>query len=383
MKICMLSAFYHPITAGSEVFTKEISERLAADGHEVHVVTGEWCKGLRRLEDVNGVKVHRIPSVLIKNLALPSVIPGMLLKGLEVARKCDIIHAHLAFPPGFLGALLKRLTGKPLITTVQGGDAGIYPDSGLGRFFPIIKPCVSYSLKNSDTTTAISDFLAQKSSELGATNIALVRNGTDTERFNPDVPFDAVKEKYGIEGGPLLLTVSRLVPKNGVDVLISAFARILKDFPKAKLIIAGDGPEMEDLKALAKKERVEDSTYFLGYVQHDEIPAFMNMADAFIRVSLEEGLGIVFTEAMACKTPVVGTSVGGIPDVVDDGRTGFLVQPKDIDATAAAINRILSDPEASRTMAERGYETIEREFSWQSIYAKMLEVYKTVLETKR
>jgi len=143
MKICMLSAFYHPLTAGSEVFTKEISERLVADGHEVHVVTGGWCKGLKKQEIVNGVEVHRVPSVLLSNLALPSVTPCMLLEGLKVIKDCDIIHAHLAFPPGFVGAKLKKLTGKPLITTVQGGDMGIYPQSGLGRFFSIVKPCVS------------------------------------------------------------------------------------------------------------------------------------------------------------------------------------------------------------------------------------------------
>jgi len=379
MKICMLSAFYHPITAGSEVFTKEISERLAKDGHEVHVVTGAWLR-LDHYEKINGVHVHRVPSMLITNLALPSVAPGMFFKGLQIAKECDIIHAHLAFPPGVIGSKIKKLTGKPLITTVQGGDMGIYPDSGLGRFFPLLKFHISRGLKNADTVTAISHFLEHKAEELGAKSVVLIRNGTDIKRFNPKVPVEKIKKKYKIKGDPLIVSVSRLVPKNGTHVLIPAFAQVLEDFPKAKLVIAGDGPELAALEKQAHDFGISDSIMFLGYVQHDEIPAFMNMADVFVRVSLEEGLGIVFTEAMACKTPIVGTDVGGIPDIVKNLETGMLVPPNDVDETASAIKKILADKKASKKMAEKGYKMIQEEFTWDSIYAKMLDLYKNCVQ---
>jgi glycosyltransferase involved in cell wall biosynthesis len=186
MKICMLSAFYAPMTAGSEVFTKEISERLVADGHEVHVVTGAWSR-LKNEETMEGVHVHRIPSVLLSNITLPSLLPGMFFTGLHVCKNCDVIHAHLAFPPGFIGAKIKKLTGKPLVTTVQGGDMGIYPQSGLGRFFALIKPCIRFAMKSSDTVTSISNFLSRKAKDLGAVDTVLVRNGTDTEKFNPSL----------------------------------------------------------------------------------------------------------------------------------------------------------------------------------------------------
>ncbi len=371
----MLSAFYAPMTAGSEVFTEEISKRLAGDGHEVDVVTGSWME-LPRKETINGVTVHRVPSVRLRYLALPSVFPGILLKGLSVSGDCDIIHAHLAFPPGFAGAKISSMTGTPLVTTVQGGDMGIYPESGLGRFFPLVRPLISWALKSSDRVTAISNFLKKKAESLGAEDVALVRNGTDIKLFNPRGSTKKVKKKYGITGSSVLLTASRLVPKNGVDVLISAFRRISREFPDAQLVIAGDGPERAALKRQASGLPVK----FLGYAPREDLPALMNSADAFARLSLEEGLGIVFAEAMACKTPVLGTDVGGIPDMVEDGKTGLLVPPGDAEAAAQALERLLSDARLRKKLAENGHKRVKGEFSWESIYKRMLEVYGGVLE---
>jgi len=382
MKICMLSSFYHPLTAGSEVFTKEISERLAADGHEVHVITGSWLQ-LTRNETIRRVHVHRVPSIWLKNLALPSVAPGLFFKGLDIVKECDIIHAHLAFPPGAVGATIKKLTNKPLLTTVQGGDVGIYPQSGLGQFFVFIKPLVSYSLKNSDRVTAISAFLADKAKDLGAREVILVRNGTDIDRFNPDAPFKEIKKRRGITDGPIILTVSRLVPKNGVDVLISAFAKLKEEIPNTRLVIAGDGPERNALEKLAHKLRLDKSIHFLGYVSHNEMPNLMNMADVFVRVSLEEGLGIVFTEAMACKTLVIGSNVGGIPDIIKNRRTGLLVPLGDAEATATAIKQALTDKSLREKLVDNAYEVVKEEFSWDSIYTKLIDVYSQILENSK
>jgi glycosyltransferase involved in cell wall biosynthesis len=159
-------------------------------------------------------------------------------------------------------------------------------------------------------------------------------------------------------------------------VLISAFAKLREDNPSAVLVIAGDGPERKRLEEQAKS--LGDSVRFIGYVSHDQVPSFMNMADIFVRVSLEEGLGIVFTEAMACKTPVVGTSVGGIPDIVEDGVTGILVPPLDVNKTARAISTLLKDDKMCARMSEKGYATIKSEYSWDTIYKKMLKVYTDI-----
>lgn len=372
----MLSSFYHPLTAGSEVFTKEISERLAKDGHEVIVVTGQWGKGLKFSETIKGVKVIRTPSVLRSNLALPSVTPGMLIEGIKAAKGADVIHAHLAFPPGFVGAKIKKITGIPLVTTVQGGDMGIYPESGLGRFWGIARPMISFGLRNADKVTSISTYLSEKAKLLGAKDIVMVRNGTDTKTFNPNVNTDTIKNKYGLKEGPKIVSVSRLVPKNGTEVLLTAFKRVLSELPTAELIIAGDGEQMRELKGLAKELKIADNVSFLGYVPHEEIPAFMALADVFCRLSHDEGLGIVFAEAMACKTPVVATDVGGIPDVVDCGKTGLLVAPGDPNAAADAILKILKDNKYAKDLSEAAYHKILSEFSWDSIYAKMFEIYE-------
>ncbi len=372
MNICMLSAFYYPITAGSEVFTQEISERLVKDGHEVHVITGSWLK-LKWRENINGVHVHRVPSLLIPYLSLPSTIPGMSLAALS--RKCDIIHAHLAFPSGFVGALLKNITDTPLITTVQGGDLGIYPHSGIGRLFPLVSPLISYALRNSDCITAISGYLKKRAIDLGGKNVKLVRNGTDTKKFKPGVRAKTLTEKYTLGGHPRLLTVSRLVPKNGVHHLIAAFFHILRDFPNASLLIAGDGPERKSLQKQVRDLGLSEHVNFLGYVDHNEIPYLMNASDLFIRTSLEEGLGIVFTEAMACGKPVIATNVGGIPDVVIDGKTGILVEPGDIAGIAEAIKKILSSPPLLRSIRRESLELVKKEFSWDAIYKKMLRIY--------
>lgn len=360
MKILMISSFYYPIESGVEVYAREIAERLVMDGHTVHMITGKW-KGLKKQETINGVKVYRLHGKLQKYLTLPSFYLSLSASSLFQKIDYDLIHAHSIFPPG-LAARLNKKKGKPLIVTVQGGDIGIYKDSGMGKFFCLMKYPIRGTLKNSKVT-AISDYLVNKCEKLGAKNVALIRNGCDTDKFVPT----EIQKDY-------ILTISRLVPKNGVDTLISAFKIISQDFPKTELWIVGNGHMEEELKEQAKGYNIK----FMGFVDHDKLPKIMAEARLFVRLSRDEGLGIVFAEAMACKTPVLGTNVGGIPELIQNGANGVLVEPNNPIAAAGAMETMLT--KSNSAMTQKAYIKVYEEFSWNSIYDKTLKMYKEAIK---
>jgi phosphatidylinositol alpha-1,6-mannosyltransferase len=200
--------------------------------------------------------------------------------------------------------------------------------------------------------------------------VSVLYPGADTEAFRPDLPFDDLKDRHGFGGRPLVVCVSRLVPRKGQDVLIRAMARIRRLVPDAGLLIVGDGPDRGRLEHLAV-EAPAGSVGFAGQVSEGDLPRYYRAGDVFAmpcrtrRAGLEvEGWGNVFIEAAACGRPVVVGDSGGAREALDPDVTGLLVDGASVEEVADAVAALLADPGRAEAMGRAGRERVERSFTW-------------------
>jgi phosphatidylinositol alpha-1,6-mannosyltransferase len=199
----------------------------------------------------------------------------------------------------------------------------------------------------------------------------VVPNGTNPERFQPR-DGTPLREKLGLGDRSVLLTVGRLVPRKGVDTVLRALPAIAQDCPDVAYVVAGTGPDRARLERLADRLDVQDRVQFVGHVDHDQLPVYYSAADLFVMPARQdppdvEGFGLVFLEANACGTPVIGARTGGMPDAILEGETGLLVPPDAPDALADAALRVLTNPNLARDLGQRGRHRAVHEASWDHI----------------
>jgi phosphatidyl-myo-inositol dimannoside synthase len=214
--------------------------------------------------------------------------------------------------------------------------------------------------------------LAAHGLEPDGDRVRVVPLGTDPRRFRPGLDAAAVRRKYGLDGGPWLLTVARLEWHKGIDTVVRALPAVLARHPDARYAVAGIGSADAYLQRLAADAGVRDRVRFLGHVPDDELPFLYNAADVFVLASrrhdlLVEGFGIAAVEASACGIPVVGGFEGGVRDAVRDGETGVLTDPYDADAVASAVNRLLADDDLRRRLGAGGRRAVETYFNWDRV----------------
>jgi len=204
--------------------------------------------------------------------------------------------------------------------------------------------------------------------------IHVVPLGTDPQRFRPGLDATAVRERYQLPTRDRwLLTVARLEPHKGVDTVLRALPAILARAPDARYAVAGDGYDRDRLKQLAQQLGVADRVRFLGQVSEHDLPALYNAATLYVGASRRsegmdvEGFGISFTEASASGLPIVGGDSAGVPDAVRDGETGFLVPPENAAALAAAVTRLLADPDLAGRIGGAGRRAAETHYNWDRV----------------
>lgn len=380
MKILMQQGAYFPWIGGAEIFMQKLAEYLVTRGNQVDVVTGIWRKPdfytenwNKEFEVINGVNVYRVKTAKIKNVDALSCIWRMIWKTIQLDRthNYDIIHSHI-FPAMVCGAATKR--GKKLLVTLQGGDLGEYKESNL-----IIRmlemPFITWSLRKADLVHAVSSYMANAAGNIGAAKVTVVPNGVDTGIFHPR-DRNQVRKKLGYRiDEKIIVSSSRLTPKNGLDYLIRAVANV----PNIKLIIIGDGEQRKSLENLINDLHVEEKVSLLGYLEHSKLPDYLGAADVFCRPSVNEGFGISFIESMACRIPTIGTSVGGITDIIINGKNGILVPPENVEILTKALKRVVKDKHLSRSIAEQGLQTVKEKFTWEVVLKQMESLYEDVM----
>lgn len=237
--------------------------------------------------------------------------------------------------------------------------------------------------KKATKTIAVSKFIAESIINwygILPGDVVIIPNAVDTARFNPNVSGNDLREKWKLYSDPLVVYVGRLAPQKGLNYLIEAFANTLRDIPDTKLIIVGEGFLKSELMTMCRKLNLENSIKFLGRVSDEDLPHIYAAADLVILPSIMEGFGIVLLEAMATSKPCVGTTGGGIPEVVVDGETGILVPAGDSSALYKAICLILEDRSLSRKFGEAGRKRVEEKFTWNVVAKETIALYEQLLD---
>ena len=385
MKILIFSTAYFPFIGGAEVAVDEITKRLTE--YDFDLITAKIKPNLPSQESYNRVNIYRVGfGAKIDKFLLP--ILG-LIKAIKLNKKRNyqIIWAIMASQAGVTASFFKIIyPNKKMILNIQEGD----PESYLQRYVLgikflykiFIRPWHILPFKKADYITAISDYLRKRAIRSGAKcPIKRVPNGVNlTKILDSDSLklsesyYEKLKKKLKIKPeDKIVITTSRLVKKNGIEDLIKAISILPKDI---KCLIAGDGPDRTKLENLAKQLKVEDRIFFLGQINHSEVFKYLKISDVFVRPSLSEGLGNSFLEAMAVGIPVIGTPVGGIPDFLKDGKTGFFCKVRDSFSIAEKIAKILKDEKLKNRLCENAKELVFKNYNWDNIAKQMDEIFR-------
>jgi len=365
MKILIPALHYYPVIGGIETWTQNIAERLSQKV-EVFVVTGK-VRGLPNKEIFNGVKIWRTSLFSLTNLSKSPLVyslhllPFIFFKSLNIIRKekINILHCQ-GFLSGFLGFLLSKLTKIPYIITVQ----------RIEEKNNFIKRIV---YKNANCCIGASLAIKKYFEEMGCKNIEVIPNGVDVNRFRIFDSNPEIREKLGIGNEFLIITVARLEKVKGIEYLIKAMKELkIKD---SKLLIIGEGSERKNLENLVRERGLENKVKFLGQIENEKVPQYLAIGDCFVLPSLKEGFGIAILEAQAVGLPVIATNVGGIPDIIKDGKTGILVPARNPEAIAKAIFKIYSQLSFAQKLVQNAKANLEN-YNWDKIAQKVYLIYQ-------
>ncbi len=362
---------YYPVIGGLETWTQNIAERIA-DKAEVFVVTGR-VRNQPKNEEKNRVKISRISLFGLKNLSYSSPLylmgafPFILFKSLSLLKseKINICHCQ-GFLSSLAGYLLFSLTGIPYVVTVQRLEA----DKGFLRRLVYGKAAVCIG-----SSKAVEDYFR----EIGVTKIEVIPNGIDAEDFGTsNLSREEAREELGLKNEFVIMTVARLEKVKGIQYLIRALylleARVDKPAHGFKLVIIGEGSQRGELEDFVKELHLELKVKFVGQVPNHEVSSYLGAADCFVLPSLKEGFGIAVLEAMAARIPVAASAVGGILDIIEDGRNGVLMPPGKPQEIAGAVHKLYVHPDLADKLSAQAFRDLNR-YNWDNIAERVYHVY--------
>ena len=388
MKICFVNALFYPFKGGTENHMAELGEALVKKGVEVHVVTGR-LNGTLAKETMNGIKVHRVPAKVFKIQGFyppPLVLcPDFLqhLRKIDARENFDLFHLHGRWFPDF--TLVRKHcneTKKPLVLTVHNArPIGISPTYTL--FGSAYEAAIGINvLKSADRLIAVSKWTAADVMKynLPKKKFTVIYNGINANKFTT-APNPAVKKKLGMAASdPLLVWVGRVIEQKGLKYLIAAMPAVLAKFSEAKLLLVGTGTEVKKLKQQAAKLGINNSVVFYGAENNrKKLNELLRSADAFVFPSVWEPFGIAIIEAMASGLPVIATKTGGIPEIIQHGKTGLLVRQRNSKELAKTITALLANPNLRRKIAKNGRRVVERKFNFSKIASETIAVYQKAI----
>jgi len=359
---------YSPVIGGLETWTQNIAERISDEGNEVFLVTGK-VEGQPVFEEKNGVKIFRTSLITLKNLSYSSPfyiltsLPFIFFKSLSVIREENVRLCHCqGFLSSFLGYLLFKITNTPYIVTVQ----RLETDRGLLRrlAYQNARLCIGSS-------QAVKDYF----NSIGIKNVKVIPNGIDFERFQ-DVERTHAREKLGAGQDFLIMTVARLEKVKGLKYAIRAMDILYKKYQLSniKYFIIGEGSERKKIENFIQRLGLGDKVVLLGQIKNEDVPNYLAAADCFLLSSLKEGFGIVVLEAMAASVPIVATGVGGVLDIIEDGKTGLLVEPQNPQKIAEAVFRISSNSGLADLVVSNAEEEVKK-YGWDKIAQRVSKIY--------
>lgn len=327
-----------------------------------------------------GAQALKIPVDLIPQERRWDLTVVKKLRRVVVEGRYDLIHSH-GSRSNFLTAILKRWVDIPIVTTIHSD----YELDFLGNFYKqlVYTNLNKLALRYFDYYIAVSEHFRQMLIRRGfpPERVFTVYNGIDFSLpRQPSLSREAFLARVGVNvppETPLVGTMGRLHPVKGQDVLLKAVPRVLERFPNTHFLIAGDGDEKENLMHLASKLGVAGAVHFVGYLEEPD--SYFNAIDINVLPSNSESFPYVLLEGALYKLPTVATAVGGIPELIIDGKNGFLFAPGDSEALAQLLTRLLSDKELCGRLGEAFFAHVKANFSTEKLAASHLDIYKKIL----
>jgi len=356
---------FPPRQGGIQSFVHELAVRQPAGSV---VVYASDHPGSARFDAAQPFPVLRHPTGLL----LPT--PAARTRAVAALREfgCRAVWFGAAAPLGLLAPALRAAGAERIVALTHGHEAGwaVLP-GGRSALRRIGAGC--------DTVTYLGEYFRLRLARvIDPSRLVQLTPGVDVETFRPDVDGSGVRARHGLTGRPVVVCVSRLVPRKGQDTLIRAWPAVLAAVPDAALLLVGGGDYGRQLSALARSLGVAGSVVLTGGVAHRELPAHYAAGDVFAmpcrtrRRGLDiEGLGIVFLEASATGLPVLVGDSGGAPDAVRDGETGYVVDGRDVPALAERIVALLRDPPLRARLGAAGRAWVEAEWRWDVLAARL------------
>jgi len=372
MKIGVLC---YPTHGGSGVVASELAIGLAQKGHEVHIVSYATPFRLRTFHQ--NVFVHEVGVANYPLFKYPPYALGLATKLVELVEnyQIELIHAHYAIPHAASAYLAKQILdnkGIKTVTTLHGTDITLV---GADQSFHRV---IKFTIERSDGVTAVSQYLKQRTIEEFdiQREIRVIYNFIDAAR--PEKNRNSCdRESYAPQGEKILMHASNFRPVKRLGDVIRIFARVQELIP-AKLILVGDGPERLYVQQLVKEMKLSDSVYFLGEQDHLE-PLFF-CADLFLLPSEQESFGLTALEAMNCGVPVIATETGGLPEVIEHGKTGFLFPIGETKKMAETATLLLSDLNKHELFKRQARDRAVRVFNADQIIPQYEAYYEEVLQ---
>ena len=364
------------------IFYYRQSKKLVEMGHEIFIITIQR-PNMPKFEIMDGISVYRFPSYTISKIGyeIPHFIKlTQTIKKVCNEHKLDVLEfATQDFLTSIPALYIKKWINVPVIVTVN-GLPGISWFSGNrivdGAGYLYTNLIGKRIIKAADGARLLSSSLYDDLLKFGVDGerMRTIHRGVDTTVFNPYYDEYDVRKELGINN-IFILFVGRLIKMKGVEYLIRAVKDLIPLYGNLKLVIVGDGDAREEYERMASS--IKENVIFTGY--RSDAYRFMCAADIVVLPSLCEGCPNIVLEAMACGTPVIASRVGAVPDIIENDKTGIIVEQKDVEGLKKALVQLIEDQELAKKMGERGRERIEKYFTWDAICKKLEGFYEEMV----
>jgi phosphatidylinositol alpha-1,6-mannosyltransferase len=373
--IMVFSADYKPQAGGIAEHAYKIACHLSATGARVTVLAPAF-EGSAEFDSRAPFETYRVTRVPVLDVV------GQLFAAFHIilCRRVSLVYCATSHPCAWICRLLRLLVFFRFTVTIHAHEV-VYSSRGLRQKMKrALRPVQARWISGADRVFAVSNFTkdALVLAGVGGKKISIIFNGIDPEDFAGSSRTDTLARRYGLEGRRVILTVARLDIHKGHDVVIEAMPQIIGKVADVVYIIAGAGPTRPYLERLCEEKGVTGQVVFTGRIARADVLALFALCEVFVMISRvegsnAEGFGIVFLEAGAFSKPVVGGNAGGVPDAIEDGETGYLVDPASPGAVAAAVTRILLDPELAARLGRQGRERSLSRFTWDRVVDRIMD----------
>ncbi|MFZ0314253.1 MAG: N-acetyl-alpha-D-glucosaminyl L-malate synthase BshA [Candidatus Korobacteraceae bacterium] len=372
----------YPTYGGSGVVATELGLELAQRGHQVHFIS--YSQPIRLTEPQPNIHYHEVEVSRYPLFEYPPYDLALATRMAEVAEiyDLDLLHVHYAIPHSVSAMLARQMLGcdharnrrhLPYVTTLHGTDITLVGAD------PSYLPITRFSIDQSDGVTSISNYLKQRTLEVFdvRTPIEVIPNFVNCDLYERTPEVTQRRSEYARADEKILVHLSNFRPVKRIPDVIEIFDRVQKKVP-ARLLMIGDGPERSRAEWLAVNKGIHNKVEFLG--KQDQIHEKLGVADVMLLPSQLESFGLAALEAMACEVVPIATNEGGVPEVIDHGKTGFLAAVGDVDTMANYAIEILSDEAKLKRMGEAARASAQARFCASKIIPLYEKHYRAVLD---